>query len=70
MLTDDGVFYASFKYGNSERVKDGRFFCDMNEERWESLKQKITYEFKDKTWLTADQRADRNEEWYNIIIKK
>ena len=25
MLTDDGVFYASFKYGNSERVKDGRF---------------------------------------------
>lgn len=69
MLADDGVFYASFKYGDSERVKDGRFFCDMNEERWEALKQKITAEFKGKTWLTTDQRADRNEEWYNIIIK-
>lgn len=70
MLTNDGVFYASFKYGDSERVKDGRFFCDMNEERWEALKQKITYAIKDKTWLTTDQRADRNEEWYNIIIRK
>ena len=70
MITDDGVFYASFKYGNSERVKDGRFFCDMNEEHWEALKQKITAEFKDKTWLTTDRRADRNEEWFNIMIKR
>ncbi|WP_299184962.1 class I SAM-dependent methyltransferase [uncultured Psychrobacter sp.] len=69
MLTDDGVFYVSFKYGNSERVKDGRFFCDINEVRWETLKQKITSEFKDQTWLTTDQRADRNEQWFNIIIE-
>ncbi len=70
MLTDNSMFYTSFRYGDSEHVKDGRFFCNMNEERWEALKQKFTYEFKDKTWLTTDQRADKNEEWYNIIIKK
>ncbi|MBO1531595.1 hypothetical protein J3492_10290 [Psychrobacter sp. F1192] len=69
MLTDDGVFYASFKYGHSERMKDGRFFCDMNAERWKALKQKVNYQFKGKTWLTTDQRADRNEEWYNVMLE-
>lgn len=69
-LIDEGTFYASFKYGNNERVDNGRFFCDMNEDRWEALKQKITYEFRDETWLTIDQRADRNNEsWFNIMIK-
>lgn len=70
MLTDDGVFYASFKYGDNEHVKDNRFFCDMNEERWEAIKQKTSHEFKDKTWLTTDQRVDRNEKWFNIMIKR
>ena len=70
MLTDEGVFYASFKYGDNERVDNGRFFCDMNEERWEALKQKITCEFKEETWLTIDQREERNKEWFNIIFKR
>ena len=69
-LTNDGIFYASFKYGNHEHVDNGRFFCDINEERWNALKQKITYEFKEETWLTIDQRADRNEAWFNIMIKR
>lgn len=70
MLTDDGVFYASFKYGDNEHVKDNRFFCDMNEERWEAIKQKTNHEFKDEIWLTNDQRADRDEKWFNIMIKR
>ncbi|WP_201629002.1 class I SAM-dependent methyltransferase [Psychrobacter maritimus] len=70
MLTDDGVFYASFKYSDNEHVKDNRFFCDMNEKRWETIKQKTNHEFKDKIWLTNDQRADRDEKWFNIMIKR
>ncbi|MGB6927233.1 class I SAM-dependent methyltransferase [Psychrobacter sp.] len=70
MLTDDGIFYVSFKYGNHEHVDNGRFFCDINEERWNALKQKITCKFKAETWLTIDQRADRNEKWFNIMIKR
>jgi len=32
--------------------------------------KKITHEFKEETWLTIDQRADRNNEsWFNIMIK-
>lgn len=26
MLKPNGILYASFKYGDSEREKDGRFF--------------------------------------------
>lgn len=70
MLTDDGVFYASFKYGNSERVANKRFFCDMNEERWQAIKQKSHHDFSDTVWLTEDQRVDKDEMWFNILIKR
>ena len=30
-LRPSGVLYASFKYGNTEEVRDGRFFNDYNE---------------------------------------
>jgi len=69
-LANDGVFYASFKYGDSERLKNNRFFCDMNEDRWESLKQKLNHDFNDEIWLTEDQRTDRNGRWFNILIKR
>lgn len=69
-LTDDGVFYASFKYGNSERIKDKRFFCDMNEERWHAIKQKLNHDFSDTIWLTEDQRVDKDEIWFNILLKR
>jgi len=32
--------------------------------------KKIIHEFKEETWLTIDQRADRNEAWFNIMIKR
>lgn len=69
-LVDDGVFYASFKYGNSERVADKRFFCDMNEERWQAIKQKLNHDFRDTIWLSEDQRVDKNEIWFNILLKQ
>ena len=40
-LRPTGILYASFKYGNSERKKDGRFFCDMNEERWQLIENQL-----------------------------
>ena len=70
MLTEDGGLYASFKCGDSERIEDGRFFNDMNEVRWAATKQKIACDCKEETWLTLDQRADRNEVWFNIMIRK
>ena len=36
-LTDEGVMYLSFKYGEGERVDEERFFCDMDELRWKTI---------------------------------
>ena len=69
MLIKGGVFYASFKYGNSERVEDKRFFCDMNEQRWDNLKTAINYKFNDSVWLTTHQRVDKTITWFNVLIK-
>ena len=70
MLSSDGIFYASFKYGNNERLADKRFFCDMNEERWQAIKQKLNHDVNHVIWLTEDQRIDKNEKWFNILIKR
>ena len=68
LLNTHGVFYASFKYGNNERVKDGRFFCDMNEDRWESIRTKLNSSRHVSSWVTQDNRSDRNELWFNILM--
>ncbi|MES1964933.1 class I SAM-dependent methyltransferase [Psychrobacter sp. AH5] len=70
MLEKGGVFYISFKHGNHERFDNGRFFCDMNERRWQFIKQKLNYNFSDTIWLTEDQRIDKTKTWFNILIKR
>ncbi|MBM6549798.1 class I SAM-dependent methyltransferase [Marinomonas ostreistagni] len=67
-LAAQGVIYMSFKYGDQERVKDGRFFCDQTE-------QTITAYLADfevcEMWVTGDQRVDRSaEKWLNVIVRK
>jgi len=70
MLKKGGVFYISFKYGYSDRIDDERFFCDMNEKRWKSIKLKSNHTINDTIWLTSDQREDRNHQWFNVLIKR
>lgn len=68
-LTEHGVMYASFKYGDGERVENGRFFCDMNEQRWQKVKSKLTVSFDDTLWLTIDKRHDYQGQWLNVLLK-
>lgn len=70
-LVSDGVMYASFKYGNSERWDEDRFFCDMNEDRFLEVFQQISlnnlgYEI----WITADQQGGRDVDWFNVLLRK
>ncbi|MBR3989960.1 MAG: hypothetical protein IKI85_05390, partial [Bacteroidales bacterium] len=37
LLNPGGILYASFKEGETERVKGGRFFHDMTEESCKAL---------------------------------
>ena len=69
-LKSDGILYASFKYGDSEREKDGRFFCDINEQRWRIVESQLISTKPLKVWQTLDNRVDRQEIWWNILYCK
>ena len=69
-LKSDGILYASFKYGDSEREKDGRFFCDINEQRWQLIGEQLDSAKPVMIWQTIDNRVDRQEIWWNVILLK
>ena len=69
-IKSDGILYASFKYGDSEREKDGRFFCDINEQRWRIVESQLISTKPLKVWQTLDNRVDRQEIWWNILYCK
>lgn len=69
-LKPSGVWYVSFKYGNSQREKDGRSFTDINEQRLNKLVSSLSNIDIGSTWITEDNRPDRNEKWLNAILVK
>lgn len=68
-LKDDGILYASFKYGDFEGLRNGRFFNDLTETTAVELFEKNNFKVL-KTWLTDDSRPERDEKWVNILVKK
>lgn len=69
-LKHSGVLYCSYKYGNQERIFDGRFFSDYTEK--DILDLLVDTGLKcEKYWISSDVRADREDEkWLNIIAVK
>ena len=69
-LVDGGVLYLSFKYGDSDRVKDGRLFVDMNENTLIELINTTSLELVN-CFVTTDVRTDRcDEKWINAVVRK
>ena len=69
-LKDSGVFYASFKYGDFEGMRNGRFFNDLTEETATELFKKADFKVIE-TWITSDSRKGReSEKWTNILVRK
>jgi SAM-dependent methyltransferase len=68
-LNVSGVLYASFKYGDGVRVKDGRTFTDMDEHQLKVLLSAANLILKE-SWVTDDQRPERNEKWLNVLVTK
>lgn len=69
-VVDKGVIYVSFKYGNFEGERNGRFFVDMNEERICSLLSKVNNLSVIEEWYSEDVRQTKDTKWYNIILRK
>ena len=70
-LKSGGIFYASFKYGDTERLKNGRLFSDYTQK---SLKTTLTeaggFDII-SMWITSDARPERyDEKWVNVICRK
>lgn len=70
-LKRDGVIYTSFKYGDFEGVRDGRFFTCLTEGSFEELLSAVKTLRTEKCWVTSDVRPGRGEEkWLNLILRK
>ena len=65
-LKESGIMYVSFKYGNFEGKRNGRFYLDLTEEAI----QKYTDMEILETVITMDVRPNRNEKWLNVILRK
>ena len=67
-LKENGVFYASFKHGDSEREHNGRVFSDFTEDSLRELLDEAGGFRVEKLWLTEDVRPDRaGERWVNVL---
>ena len=70
-LKSNGLFYTSFKYGEFEGMRNGRYFIDMNEERIQALLLMVEHLEIEELWITSDVRPNRGEEkWINLFMRK
>ena len=70
LLKPAGVLYASFKYGNEERIKGGRYFSDMDEGSCREMLRQAGFVIKE-LFITCDVREGRTgEKWVNAIAEK
>lgn len=70
-LKNYGWFYASFKYGEFEGVRNGRYFTDFTKESFERLISDMSGFSIKESWLSDDARSDRSDEkWLNLILQK
>lgn len=68
-LKKDGILYFSFKYGDFEGERKGRYFTDLTEETMDKYIKKLFAPLQ--IWVTNDARPGRNEEkWLNVIARK
>lgn len=71
-LKPGGYLYVSFKYGDFEGVRDGRYFTNMTEESFQKLLITSTNHLTIVDIRTGgDCRPGREQEmWLNVIVKK
>lgn len=70
-LKEDGIIYTSFKYGDFEGERNGRYFTDFTEKTFEEFVGEIDNLQLKEEWITGDVRPGRGEEkWLNVILQK
>jgi len=67
-LKQNGILYTCFKYGDSTRIDNSRFYNDMNEEKFTNLSKNIEELKILRTWVTEQYKSDTK--FINFIIRK
>lgn len=70
-LKTDGVIYTSFKYGEFEGERNGRYFTDFTIESFSEFLNEVSAIKLEEYWITGDVRPGRGEEkWLNLFLRK
>ena len=69
-LKSSGVMYMSFKYGDYEGDRDGRFFNDMTEDKFKGVFADVTGLSLIEDWYSEDVRRGKDVKWYNVILRR
>jgi len=68
-LKRDGTLYASFKMGEEEFIKEGRFFNAYTQESFTKLIEQSPFKIEE-CYLLEDTRPDKaGEYWLNALLK-
>ena len=66
-----GIIYTSFKYGKFEGERNGRYFTDMDEEKFNAFLEQFSNIKIEEYWIAEDVRPERSgEKWLNLILRK
>ena len=66
-----GYIYTSFKYGDFEGYRNGRYFKDFTESSFEGFIEGFSGAEIVEKWISLDVRPGRGDEkWLNIILQK
>ena len=70
-LKGDGTIYTSFKYGDFEGERNGRFFTDFTFDTFKNFIKGVDNLAIKEHWITTDVRPGREEEkWLNLLLQK
>ena len=70
-LKKDGIIYTSFKYGDFEGERNGRYFSYYTKESFREFLNRFPEMQIIDEWVSGDVRPGREEEkWLNLIIQK
>ena len=70
-LRPGGWIYTSFKYGEFEGMRNGRYFTDFTWSSFQRFIREIETLSIAESWVTGDVRPGREEEkWLNLLLQK
>ena len=70
-LKSEGWIYTSFKYGEFEGERNGRYFTDFTTDTFKDFIHDMHGLKIKEHWITGDVRPGRGEEkWLNLLLQK